>query len=96
MPLLSGNRCVAVYDVSAEGFNKEGLEKRKLDSIVDALCLLVKEKATRPLRELDENRHIGFVLEGRHYRKSIRLRLGIRASSRYKRTASEMFGCDTT
>jgi hypothetical protein len=62
MPLLSGNRCVAVYNVSAEGFNQEGLEKRKLDSIVDALRLLVKEKAN-DCSWYSTKTHIGFALE---------------------------------
>jgi hypothetical protein len=61
-PLLSGNRCVAVYNVSAKEFNKEGLEKRKFDSIVDALRSLVKEKANDS-SENSTKTHIGFVLE---------------------------------
>jgi hypothetical protein len=61
-PLLSGNRCVAVYNVCAEDFNKEGLRKRKLDSIVDALRSLVKEKANDS-SENSTKTHIGFVLE---------------------------------
>jgi hypothetical protein len=61
-PLLSGNHCVAVYNVSAEEFNEKGLENRKLDSIVDALRLLVKEKANDSSEYLT-NTHIGFVLE---------------------------------
>jgi hypothetical protein len=61
-PLLSGNRCVAVYNVSAEEFNEKGLEKRKLDSIVDALRSMVKEKVNES-SENSTKTHVGFVLE---------------------------------
>jgi hypothetical protein len=61
-PLLSGNRCVAVYNVFAKEFNKDGLENRKLDSIVDALRLLIKEKANDS-SENSTKTHIGFALE---------------------------------
>jgi hypothetical protein len=64
-PLLSGNRCVAVYDVSAEEFNEGGLEKRKLDSIVDALRSLVKEKANESFENTTKT-HVGFLLKRCH------------------------------
>jgi hypothetical protein len=64
-PLLSGNRCVAVYNVSASNFNHDGLRKRKHDSIVDALRLLVKEKANES-SENSTKTHVGFLLESRY------------------------------
>jgi hypothetical protein len=65
MPLLSGNRCVAVYNVSAEAAHTDEFEKNKLDSIVDALkqLLLIKSKS---ILENSTTTHIGFSLNGRY------------------------------
>jgi hypothetical protein len=65
MPLLSGNRCVAVYNVSAEAAHTDQIEKNKLDSIVDALkqLLLIKSKS---ILENSTKTHIGFSLNGRY------------------------------
>jgi hypothetical protein len=65
MPLLSGNRCVAVYNVSAEAANTDQFEKHKLDSIVDALRQLLLIKSESILENLTKT-HIGFSLNGRY------------------------------
>jgi hypothetical protein len=59
---------VAVYNVSASNFNHDALRKRKLDSIVDALRLLLKEKANDS-SEHSTKTHIGFLLENRSFEK---------------------------
>jgi hypothetical protein len=64
-PLLSGNRCVAVYNVSAEAANIEQYEKSKLDSIVEALRLLLKKKANDSFKNSTKT-HIGFSLDFRY------------------------------
>jgi hypothetical protein len=65
IPLLSGNRCVAVYNVSAEAAHTDQIEKNKLDSIVDALkqLLLIKSES---ILENSTKTHIGFSLNGRY------------------------------
>jgi predicted 2-oxoglutarate/Fe(II)-dependent dioxygenase YbiX len=64
-PLRSGNRCVAVYNVSAEAANIDQYEKSKLDSIVDALRLLLQEKAN-DRSENSTKSHVGFSLGFRY------------------------------
>jgi hypothetical protein len=65
MPLLSGNRCVAVYNVSAEAANTDQFENQKLDLIVDALRQLLLIKSASILENLTKT-HIGFSLNGRY------------------------------
>jgi hypothetical protein len=65
IPLLSGNRCVAVYNVSAEAANTDQFEKHKLDSIVDALRQLLLIKSESILNNSTKT-HIGFSLNGRY------------------------------
>jgi hypothetical protein len=65
MPLLSGNRCVAVYNVSAEATNTDQYEKHKLDSIVGALRQLLLIKSESILDNWTKT-HIGFSLNGRY------------------------------
>jgi hypothetical protein len=65
MPLLSGNRCVAVYNVSAEAANTDQFEKHKLDLIVDALRQLLLIKSASILHNSTKT-HIGFSLNGRY------------------------------
>jgi hypothetical protein len=65
IPLLSGNRCVAVYNVSAEAANTDQFERHKLDLIVDALRQLLLIKSASIL-ENSSKTHIGFSLNGRY------------------------------